>query len=40
MIARLSEVVHDGAPVIEENLPRGGTMEKYLSHLDLHRSGD
>ena len=39
MIARLSEVIHDGATVIEEHLPRGGTMEKYLSHIDLHRSG-
>ena len=40
MIARLSEVIHDGAAVIEEHLPCGGTMEKYLTHLNLHRPGD
>src|SRR5262245_4515786 len=33
MIARLSEIVHHGAVMIEENLLRVGAMEKYLCHV-------
>src|ERR1700756_3942011 len=33
MIARLSEIIHNGAVVIEENLLRVGAVEKYLGHV-------
>src|ERR1700752_3108717 len=39
MIARLSEIVHPGAVVIEENLLRVGAVEIYLSHVHLLETG-
>jgi hypothetical protein len=39
MIARLSEIVHHGAAVIEENLLRVGAVEIYLRHVHLLKMG-
>src|ERR1700742_1530801 len=37
MIARLSEIVHHDAAVIEENLLRVGPVEVYLGHVHSSR---
>jgi hypothetical protein len=39
MIARLDKVVHHGAAVIEEYLPRIGAVEIYLSHFQPPSDG-
>src|SRR5262245_26404733 len=39
MVARLSEVAHCGAALIEENLLRVGAVEKYLGHVRSPSNG-
>jgi hypothetical protein len=39
MIARLNQIVHHGAAVIEENLLRVGAVEKYLGHFQPPSDG-
>src|ERR1700752_1830494 len=39
MIARLNEIVHHGAAVIDEHLPRIGAVEIYLGHFQPPSTG-